>query len=110
MAARLRFAISTAAIPDVLMIDEALATGDAGFRERSRIRVEENRPSAGTAFGASHSLASMPAMCERAIWIDKGVVRMDGPADEVAAEYRTYVKALRAERARIRAARKKNVA
>jgi len=110
MAARLRFAISTAAIPDVLMIDEALATGDAGFRERSRVRVEEIRQSAGTVFVVSHSLASIQAMCERVIWIDKGVVRMDGPADEVAAEYRTYVKALRAERARIRAARKKNVA
>lgn len=92
MAARLRFAISTAAVPDVLMIDEALATGDAAFRERSRQRVDEIRRQAGTVFVVSHSLASIKAMCTRAIWIDKGVLRMDGPADEVAAAYHDHTR------------------
>lgn len=92
MAARLRFAISTAATPDVLMIDEALATGDAAFRERSRERIDEIRRDAGTVFVVSHSLASIRAMCNRAIWLDKGLIRMDGPVDEVADAYQQFVK------------------
>lgn len=96
MAARLRFAISTAAVPDVLMIDEALATGDAAFRERSRERIDEIRQHAGTVFVVSHSLNSIKAMCDRVIWLDQGVIRMDGPVDEVTAAYRKFTK----ERAR----------
>lgn len=92
MAARLRFAISTAATPDVLMIDEALATGDAAFRERSKRRIDDIRAKAGTVFVVSHSLNSIKAMCNRVIWLDKGVVRMDGPVDEVTEQYRAFTK------------------
>lgn len=88
MAARLRFAISTAAIPDVLMIDEALATGDAEFRERSKRKIDEIKEHAGTVFLVSHSMNSIERMCERAIWIDQGKLIADGPASELAAEYR----------------------
>lgn len=87
MAARLRFAISTAAVPDILMIDEALATGDAEFQARSRERVEEIREAAGTVFLVSHSDATVRAMCERALWLDQGRLVMDGPADEVCDAY-----------------------
>lgn len=92
MGARLRFAISTAATPDVLMIDEALATGDAGFRERSRQRIDEIREHAGTVFIVAHSLATIKAMCTRVIWMDQGIIRMDGDPDEVTAAYRRYTK------------------
>lgn len=102
-AARLRFAISTALVPDVLMIDEALATGDAAFRQRSKERIEQIRDAAGTIFFVSHSLASVRAMCTRAIWLDKGVVRMDGPVDEVADAYREHV---RADKREVRRARR----
>lgn len=91
MAARLRFAISTVSMPDVLMIDEALATGDAAFRRRSRSRIDEIRQHAGTVFFVSHSLASVRAMCTRAIWLDEGRIRMDGPVEEVADAYAEYV-------------------
>ncbi len=94
MAARLRFAISTAAVPDVLMIDEALATGDAAFRKRSKSRIEEIRHAAGTVFFVSHSLASVRAMCNRAIWLDKGLIRADGPVEEIADQYAAYVEEL----------------
>lgn len=97
MAARLRFAISTAAVPDILMIDEALATGDAAFRQRSKAKIDEIREKAGTVFFVSHSLASVRAMCSRAIWLDKGKVRADGPVDEIADEYREYVRELRSK-------------
>lgn len=88
MAARLRFAISTAAVPDILLIDEALATGDAAFRERSRERVEEIRERAGTVFLVSHSARSIERMCDRAIWIDKGRMVDDGPVSEVLPRFR----------------------
>nr|WP_029068415.1 ABC transporter ATP-binding protein [Jonesia quinghaiensis] len=92
MGARLRFAISTAATPDVLMVDEALATGDAAFRERSRERIDEIRQHAGTVFIVAHSLASIKAMCTRVIWMDKGVIKMDGDPQKVTAAYRKYTK------------------
>ncbi|WP_426567188.1 ABC transporter ATP-binding protein [Angustibacter sp. McL0619] len=87
MQARLRFAISTAAVPDVLMIDEALATGDAEFRARSAERVAQIVENAGTIFLVSHSLASIRSMCTRALWIDKGILKMDGPVDDVCDAY-----------------------
>ncbi|MGC0250376.1 ABC transporter ATP-binding protein [Pseudactinotalea sp. Z1748] len=92
MAARLRFAISTVATPDVLMIDEALATGDAEFKKRSQERVKEIRKNAGTVFLVSHSMNSIKAMCERVIWIDKGQMKADGPVDEVIKQYRQALK------------------
>jgi len=92
MAARLRFAISTAAIPDVLMIDEALATGDAAFKARSQQRIEEIREHAGTVFLVSHSMRSISDMCDRVIWIDHGEIRADGPTKEIVKEYRKELK------------------
>jgi teichoic acid transport system ATP-binding protein len=92
MGARLRFAISTAATPDVLMIDEALGTGDAEFRAKSKDRIERIRENAGTIFLVSHSLASVQSMCGRVLWIDKGVLKMDGPAAEVCAAYRSAMR------------------
>src|SRR5690625_408724 len=94
MAARLRFAISTAAVPDVLMIDEALATGDAAFKERSHERIAEIRERAGTVFLVSHSASTIKSVCDRALWMDKGKLIMDGPANEVVAAYtKRYAKA-----------------
>jgi teichoic acid transport system ATP-binding protein len=100
MASRLRFAISAAVTPDVLIIDEALATGDADFRERSAERIDEIRREAGTVFLVSHSLSSIRQGCTRALWLDGGVLRQDGPVDEVCDAYEADV-------ARRRAARKK---
>jgi teichoic acid transport system ATP-binding protein len=91
MGARLRFAISSAARPDVLLIDEALTTGDAEFRAKSKERIDRIREHAGTIFLVSHSLASVQSMCNRALWIDNGLLRMDGPADEVCRAYRAAV-------------------
>ncbi|WP_402466745.1 ABC transporter ATP-binding protein [Isoptericola aurantiacus] len=95
MAARLRFAISSAATPDILMIDEALATGDAAFKSRSKARIEEVRENAGTIFLVSHSIATVEAMCTRVLWVHQGELVMDGPAAEVAEQYRAFVRAHR---------------
>ncbi|HEU4543886.1 MAG TPA: ABC transporter ATP-binding protein [Jiangellaceae bacterium] len=92
MGARLRFAISSAARPDILLIDEALATGDAEFRARSKARIDEIREQAGTIFLVSHSLAAIQQMCTRALWIHDGQLRMDGPTDEVCNAYAASTK------------------
>jgi teichoic acid transport system ATP-binding protein len=91
MAARLRFAIAAAKQHDVLLIDEALATGDARFRRRSEDRVRELRASAGTVFLVSHSIGSIRDTCERTIWLESGLLRLDGPTDEVVREYEKYM-------------------
>ncbi|MEU5788953.1 ABC transporter ATP-binding protein [Micromonospora purpureochromogenes] len=90
MAARLRFSIAAAKKHDVLLIDEALATGDKGFRKRSEQRVRELREGAGTVFLVSHQLSSIRDTCERTIWLESGVLRMDGPTDEVIRAYEAF--------------------
>jgi teichoic acid transport system ATP-binding protein len=95
MGARLRFAISSAASPDILMIDEALATGDAAFKARSKSRIEEVRENAGTVFLVSHSISTIEAMCTRVLWVHEGKLVMDGPALEVAERYKEFVRAQR---------------
>lgn len=85
--ARLRFAISSAVAPDVLIVDEALATGDADFRQRSAERVQRIREEAGTVFVVSHSNATITKLCTRALWMDAGELIMDGPAADVVAAY-----------------------
>ncbi|GAA1710199.1 ABC transporter ATP-binding protein [Isoptericola hypogeus] len=91
MGARLRFAISSAATPDILMIDEALATGDAAFKARSRARIEEVRNNAGTVFLVSHSIGTIEALCTRVLWVHQGELVMDGPTMEVAEAYKAFV-------------------
>jgi teichoic acid transport system ATP-binding protein len=92
MAARLRFAIAAAKDHEVLLIDEALATGDAQFRHRSEQRVQELRAGAGTVFLVSHDLGSVRAACERSIWLESGVICLDGPTDEVVAAYEEFTR------------------
>ncbi|OZV80966.1 teichoic acid ABC transporter ATP-binding protein [Micromonospora echinospora] len=92
MSARLRFSIAAAKKHDVLLIDEALATGDARFRRRSEDRVRELRAEAGTVFLVSHAIGTIRDTCERSIWLESGVIRMDGPTDQVVAAYNEFMK------------------
>ncbi|HEV7826928.1 MAG TPA: ABC transporter ATP-binding protein [Mycobacteriales bacterium] len=98
MSARLSFAIATAARPHVLLIDEALNTGDVEFRDRSREQMDELREHAGTVFLVSHSLPTVLDICSRVLWIDNGQLRVDGPADKVVRVYRAYFTKARAAR------------
>lgn len=87
MVARLKFAIATVKTHEILIIDEALAVGDRDFRERSEARIRQIRDDAGTVFLVSHSMNSIRDTCTRAIWIEKGVQKMDGPTEDVIAAY-----------------------
>ncbi|MET9099742.1 MULTISPECIES: ABC transporter ATP-binding protein [Streptomyces] len=90
MGSRLRFSIAAAKDHDVLLIDEALATGDAQFRRRSADRIREMRAQAGTVFLVSHSNSSIRETCERVLWLERGELRMDGPTEEVMAAYEAF--------------------
>ncbi|WNM31604.1 ABC transporter ATP-binding protein [Streptomyces sp. Li-HN-5-11] len=90
MAARLRFSIAAAKDHDVLMIDEALATGDRRFQTRSEQRIRELREEAGTVFLVSHNNKSIRDTCDRVLWLERGELRMDGPTDEVLKEYEKF--------------------
>ena len=88
--ARLRFAIAAAANPDILLIDEALGTGDAAFAARSKRTIDELRGKAGTIFLVSHAAQTVERMCTRAIWLHDGELITDGPAVDVARAYRWW--------------------
>lgn len=87
MGARLRFAIAAARAPDILLIDEALATGDAQFRRRSEQRIRELREKAGTVFLVSHGLGIIRESCSRSIWLEGGVIVLDGDTTAVVDAY-----------------------
>jgi len=90
MAARLRFSIAAAKDHDVLLVDEALATGDRSFQKRSEQRIRELRAHAGTVFLVSHSNKSIRDTCDRVLWLERGELRMDGPTAEVLAAYEEF--------------------
>jgi teichoic acid transport system ATP-binding protein len=90
MSARLRFSIAAAKNHDVLMIDEALATGDRAFQKRSEERIRELRKEAGTVFLVSHNNKSIRDTCDRTVWLEKGELLMDGPTEEVMQAYEAH--------------------
>jgi teichoic acid transport system ATP-binding protein len=87
MGSRLRFAIAASKSHDVLLIDEALATGDAKFRRKSAKKIDELREEAGAVFLVAHQLDSIREMCNRVLWIDEGKLVMDGETDAVVDAY-----------------------
>jgi teichoic acid transport system ATP-binding protein len=87
MRARLAFSIATLRIPEVLLIDEALAVGDKDFREKSLQRLREIRDEAGTILLVTHNLNEIRQTCSRAIWLSDGVVRADGDVETVIDQY-----------------------
>lgn len=90
MQSRLQFAIATAVDPDILLIDEALNTGDAQFRARTAKRLNEVRAQAGCVFLVSHSLGTIKQMCNRVIWIEQGRLLADGDPEWVCQQYEEY--------------------
>jgi teichoic acid transport system ATP-binding protein len=83
MRARLAFSIATLRVPDVLLIDEALAVGDREFRQRSLDRINEIRENASTVIMVTHNLNEIRQTCDRAVWLDRGRLRADGSVAEV---------------------------
>jgi ABC-type polysaccharide/polyol phosphate transport system ATPase subunit len=91
MQARLAFATSVCFDPDILLVDEVLAVGDAEFRERCFERLHQLRNGGKTLLVVSHDFDTVIELCSRAVWLDKGVVRAQGPAREVVEAYRSSI-------------------
>ncbi|HZI63535.1 MAG TPA: ABC transporter ATP-binding protein [Thermoanaerobaculia bacterium] len=83
MIGRLGFAIATAWVPDVLVLDEVLAVGDAAFQQKCEERMRRFHDAGTTILLVSHSREAILDNCERALWLDHGQVRADGAAAEV---------------------------
>ena len=91
MQMRLGFAIAAYLEPDVLLVDEVLAVGDANFQQKCLQRIGEIVRSGTTLLYVSHDLASVEASCEKAVWLSDAVVRAAGPSKDVVTMYRTTV-------------------
>src|SRR5580700_10391443 len=78
MGSRLRFAIAASKSQDILLVDEALATGDAEFRGKSHARIQERRKDAGTVFLVAHNLEEVEQTCNRVIWMERGQIVTQG--------------------------------
>lgn len=94
MKARLKFSIATAGFPQVLLVDEALATGDAAFNRKAKDRMDEFLDNAGTVFIVSHSASTIRNHCNRAMWLNEGELLADGDVASTSARYRRWTKAL----------------
>jgi lipopolysaccharide transport system ATP-binding protein len=94
MYVRLAFAIATSANPDILVIDEALSVGDGAFAKKSFERIMQLKAQGTTVLFCSHSMYQVESFCDRAVWLDHGQVKMQGPASDVVA---AYTDSLRAE-------------
>lgn len=88
MVSRIAFAIATVIVPDILIVDEVLSVGDQMFRKKCEKRIQALiREYGTTVLIVSHSSAQIERMCNKAIWIDKGHMRMVGEAKEVSRAY-----------------------
>lgn len=90
MYVRLAFAVASHLEPDILIVDEVLAVGDAAFQRKCVARMKDVASGGRTTvMFVSHSLANVRMLCSRCIWFEEGRVRMDGPCDAVSAAYET---------------------
>ena len=91
MKTRLGFSIAAFLEPDVLVVDEVLAVGDQIFQQKCLDRMRVVLDSGATLLLVSHDLASVGATASRGIWLSEGLVRADGPVDDVLAAYRSDI-------------------
>lgn len=90
MKMRLGFAINVNIEPDVLVVDEALAVGDASFKRKCKDKIKEIMSNGTTVLYVSHSADSVREICPRSIYLRKGTVIFDGPTDETLKVYQEY--------------------
>lgn len=92
MKARLGFSVATMVKPEILIVDEILAVGDYKFRQKCEKRMSEMLSGGTTLLYVSHSIEEVKRLCDHAIWIDKGIARMQGDVDEVCDAYMEVMK------------------
>ncbi|SMC73466.1 ABC transporter ATP-binding protein [Papillibacter cinnamivorans] len=87
MLMRLAFSIATVVNPEILIVDEILAVGDAAFQKKSRQRMAELMSGGTTVLFVSHSMEQIQELCSRVVWLEDGKVKMTGSAQEVCRAY-----------------------
>jgi teichoic acid transport system ATP-binding protein len=95
MSARVAFSVAVHMKPDILMIDEALSTGDASFKQKAQAKMAELRDSARAMFLVSHGLNSIKEMCSEVLWLDHGTLMMRGEPEEVVEAYMKFLRVKR---------------
>lgn len=98
MISRLGFSIAAMIEPDIFVIDEALATGDAAFFAKASTRIQEMIRTAKAVLVVTHSMEFVQKVCTRAIWLEKGCLMHSGPPEETVKLYRAFVQRRLAER------------
>lgn len=88
MFVRLAFSVAAHLTPEILLLDEVLSVGDASFQHKSMAKMKELLGSGATIIFVSHNLDAVCEVCNRAIWIDKGELRMDGSSGDVVDSFR----------------------
>ena len=87
MAVRLAFAVAANLEPDVLIVDEVLAVGDAEFQRKCLSKMESTALTGRTVLFVSHNMAAVTRLCQKAVWLDQGEVVRIGPTSEIASSY-----------------------
>ena len=87
MTLRLAFSVALNLEPEILIIDEVLAVGDQAFQEKCFEKIFEHRRSGKTLLCVSHATAILLQLCDRALWLDRGELMMDGKAADVLQAY-----------------------
>lgn len=87
MVMRLAFSIATVVNPDILIVDEILAVGDAEFQEKSKKKMMELMSGGTTVLFVSHSLEQVRELCDRVLWLDHGQMKMIGETQKVCDAY-----------------------
>ena len=105
MQARLSFAVATTVRPDVLIVDEILGAGDAYFFQKSLERMRQLMATGASVLLVSHSLDHITRFCDRALWLERGRVVMDGDSLDVVKAYEQFTRELEERRLRAQNAR-----
>lgn len=87
MVSRLAFAIATIRIPDILIVDEVLSVGDFRFQEKCEARIQNMKDQGTTILFVSHSIEQVKKICNKVVWLDHGVLKMFGDAQEICSIY-----------------------
>lgn len=91
MYVRLGFSVAVAVTPDILVVDEVLAVGDATFRKRCQTKFREMKEEGRTVILVSHSMGTVKDMCDQVAWLNEGEMKMVGDAKDVISAYEATV-------------------
>ncbi|MFM6686380.1 MAG: ABC transporter ATP-binding protein, partial [Dolichospermum sp.] len=90
MYVRLAFAVAAHLEPEILIVDEVLAVGDAAFQKKCLGKMEDVGKEGRTVLFVSHNMATVTTLCQRAIWLINGKVHQEGNADWITSKYLIY--------------------